>query len=209
MVSHAAQRSSIALKLKQNSQPYCVTGRVCVSLCQRPFVLDTASKNNNGKFNFKAAGQDGCPFEKARVEQCYRMTPAWMAERTGGKNKGSVVSITQRLSSGLLTFTLQKTSYFLCFMMNWWISKYWILLGLVNHSFWEISFDNLCSVVDLKVGFFNSETRLVRQIWRYQPDFESIQLKKIPPHASLHSHSPKHMNNLLDLAIAQPGRRFR
>lgn len=60
MVSHAAQRSSIALKLKRNSQPYCVTGHVCVPAAQA-FVLVMGSKNNNGKFDFKAAGQGGRP----------------------------------------------------------------------------------------------------------------------------------------------------
>lgn len=84
MVSHAAQRSSIALKLKRNSQPYCISGRVCVPAAQSPFVLVMGSKNNNGKFDFKAAGPRWTAFRKERVLQGYRMTLTWMVSQSCG-----------------------------------------------------------------------------------------------------------------------------
>lgn len=58
---------------------------MCVSLLPSSFVLVMGSKNNNGKFDFKAAGRRWTAFRKERVLQGYHMTLTWMVSQSCGE----------------------------------------------------------------------------------------------------------------------------
>lgn len=63
------------------------------------------SKNNNGKFDFKAAGPRWTAFRKERVLQGYRMTLTWMVSQSCGE-------VGRRLEQFVTIYQVDKKDFF-------------------------------------------------------------------------------------------------
>lgn len=78
---------------------------MCVSPAAGSFVLVMGSKNNNGKFDFKAAGPRWTAFRKERVLQGYRMTLTWMVSQSCGE-------VGRRLQQFATIYQVDKKDFF-------------------------------------------------------------------------------------------------